>query len=91
LSAPEIAPPNALADVIEERFRQHKQWGDQSQHPDTTWLAILTEEVGECAQAALHNGFGGKARGTLREELVQVAAVAVAWIDAIDKRGQDYV
>lgn len=74
--------------ILRERNRNLGRWGDQSAHPDTTWLAILTEEVGESAQAVLHNRFGGKAAGTLREELVQVAAVAVAWIEAIDKRGE---
>lgn len=43
------------------------------------WFGILLEEVYE---AALAPGFTG-----LRAELVQVAAVAVAWIEAIDRRG----
>jgi NTP pyrophosphatase (non-canonical NTP hydrolase) len=77
----------ALTAVSIERRAQIEQWGDQSGHPDTTWLAILTEEVGEAAQAVLHDKFGGKAAGELRWELIQVAAVAVAWIEAIDKRG----
>lgn len=77
---------DVLAEIEFERDRQDQQWGDQSHHPDTTWLAILTEELGECAQAVLHDQFGGKAAGTLRDELVQVAAVAVAWIEAVDKR-----
>ena len=77
----------ALLDVRVERLKQDQKWGDQSEHSDAIWQAILTEEVGECAQAVLHNGFGGKAAGTLRDELVQVAAVAVAWVEAIDRRG----
>lgn len=78
-------------DVLIERVEQHRNWGNQSGHSNATWLAILTEEVGESAQAVLHNRFGGKHRGTLREELVQVAAVAVAWIEAIDERGENDV
>lgn len=78
----------AVYDAIGERARQDDRWGDQSQHDDATWLAILTEEVGESAQAVLHWKFDGPARGTLRSELVQVAAVALAWIEAIDKRGE---
>lgn len=44
---------------------------------ETTWANILGEEVGEAIRAE-----GEEAR---RAELVQVAAVALAWIDAIDR------
>jgi len=44
------------------------------------WSAILQEEVSEAVAA-----IGDDA--ALRRELVQVAAVAVAWIEAIDRRG----
>lgn len=40
---------------------------------------ILGEEFGEVCNATFGDGVGD-----LREELVQVAAVAVAWIEAID-------
>lgn len=46
-----------------------------------TFEHILTEEVAEAYEAA-HN----LDTDALREELVQVAAVAVAWIEAIDAR-----
>lgn len=46
-----------------------------------TWLDILCEEVAEAADEA----FDGHTK-RLRAELVQVAAVAVAWIEAIDRR-----
>ena len=50
-----------------------------------TRLSIITEEVGEVARvlndAAHHPGLDV---AHLRAELVQVAAMAVAWIDAID-------
>ena len=42
------------------------------------WAPILAEEVGEALVASTD--------AERREELVQVAAVAVAWIDAIDRR-----
>lgn len=71
-----------LADVAAERARQDAKWGQQD-HDAFTYLAILTEEVGEAAQAALHNQFGGKAAGTLEIELIHVAAVAVAAIECI--------
>jgi NTP pyrophosphatase (non-canonical NTP hydrolase) len=76
-----------LSDVAAERSRQFDRWGDQSDHADFVWLGILTEEVGESAQAVLHDTFGGKASGTLYAELVQVAAVACAWLEALHDRG----
>lgn len=45
--------------------------------------------LGEANQAQLHNVFGGKAAGTLRDEMVQVAAVTLAFIEALDQRGQE--
>lgn len=43
-----------------------------------TWRDILEEEVAEA--------LAERDPGALREELVQVAAVAVAWVEAIDRR-----
>lgn len=76
-----------LSDVAAERRRQRDRWGEQLEHPDLVWSAILGEEVGEATQAALHDTFGGKAAGTLYAEVVQVAAVAVAWLEALHARG----
>lgn len=74
-------------DVNDERNRQDAKWGEQN-HLDVVWNAILMEEVGEASQEVLTTAFGAAAKGhgDLREELVQVAAVAVAWIEAIDRR-----
>ncbi len=50
-------------------------------------LAILGEEFGEAAHE-VNETIGGHAkldRAALRKELVQVAAVAVAWIESIDR------
>jgi hypothetical protein len=82
----------ALEDVYNERVRQDEKWGSQESNADTVWLAILTEEVGESAQEVLTREFGvesGKGHGDLREELVQVAAVAVAWIECLDRKVQE--
>lgn len=79
-----------ISDVAKERGRQNEKWGEQN-HMDPVWLAILSEEVGEAAQALLHNKFGGDHAGTLRKELVQVAAVAVQWIECIDRHGGELI
>lgn len=74
-----------IVDVSDERLAQNAKWGQQN-HSDEWWLAILGEEFGETSQAILHDRFGGKAAGTVRAELVQLAAVAMAWIECIDRR-----
>lgn len=76
----------ALGDVTIERYRQQAKWGEQNLDP-FAYGAVLTEEVGEAMKAALHARFGGPEKVNLRAELVQVAAVAVAWIEAIDTGG----
>lgn len=57
---------------------------------DSVWLPVLTEEVGEVARVLCETEHDPElmklpeAKKRLREELVQVAAMAVSWIDAID-------
>lgn len=84
-----VTTDRVLQEVLAERVRQDEKWGEQNGH-DFEWVSIMTEEVGEAAQAANEANFkSSKTRGDyahLREELVQVAAVAVAWIEAIDRR-----
>lgn len=84
----------ALSDVIAERAAQDARWGEQNHEPEV-WLAILGEEFGELAQAILANRFGSADHSShntgLRAEAVQVAAVAVALVDCLDRaaaRGQ---
>ena len=91
-----------LRDVEDERSYQNEKWGQQSHPDGTgrpgdefeaanaklicgqnlphqdNWRDILNEEVWEA--------FAETDPVRLREELVQVAAVAVAWIEAIDRR-----
>jgi hypothetical protein len=71
-------------EIAAERVRQHEvrngQPGDVAD-PNTSnhfRLAVLTEEVGEVARAIIDDE--GDER--LAEELVQVAAVAVAWLQS---------
>lgn len=71
-----------LLEVGNERVRQNEtwrrvagEWGDST----TIKLAVLTEEVGEVARAICDDE--GEVR--LRAELIQVAAVAVAWAETL--------
>ena len=74
-----------LDEILIERHRQDEKWGEQN-HDDYRWLAIITEEVGELAQAILHDEFGGHAAGTTRAELTHVAAVAIQWLECFERR-----
>ena len=78
----------ALRDVLEERKRQDKKFGQQD-HDPFVYLNVLMEEVGETSQAALQTVFGGDEGGLdhLRKEAVEVAAVALAIVECLD-RGQ---
>lgn len=75
----------AINAIVKERQWQIAKFGDQV-HTDDHWFLILSEEVGEVAQARLHDIYGGKAMGTLKEELVQVAAVALAWLEQLERK-----
>lgn len=67
--------------VEAERHFQNKKWnrGDCGDWPDSLLmkLAILAEEFGEVAMALNDNDIDN-----LRNELVQVMAVACAWIES---------
>lgn len=72
-------------DVIEaihaERQRQIDKWGSNDS-PDDPWIAILGEEFGEVCQAFLEIRHGQSVE-YLKEELIQVAAVAVKWLEVL--------
>lgn len=76
--------------IREERKRQNLKFGVQN-HDPMTFMCILTEEVGEAAQAANDARFAKTkfAEQTnliaFREELVQVAAVAKQMIECLDR------
>ena len=65
--------------ISKERDRQDAKWGEQN-HGDLFWLGILSEEVGEAARDIIEDA-------KVKRELVEVAAVAVAWLEAIERRG----
>lgn len=68
--------------IADERTRQTVKWGVQD-HPPFAWLAILTEEVGELAQAISEEHWRGGPREDVLTEAVQIAAVAQQIVEAI--------
>lgn len=71
-------------EIEHARRKAHAKHGNSSiegmpaEHP--AWLPVLVEEVGEVAHEMTYDAKGG----SLRAELVDVLAVASAWLDAID-------
>jgi NTP pyrophosphatase (non-canonical NTP hydrolase) len=85
----------AVQDVIKERKRQDHKWGEQNHHP-VIWTGILGEEFGELCQAInethFDNGTEAKKKGgyeNMRAEAIQVAAVAIAFIEMLDRGHQN--
>lgn len=81
-----------LMEVADERGRQRAKWGVQ-EAPPAVWLAIIGEEFGEACVEALAMRGGHRPDGVLdpaarerfRAELVQLAAVAVQTVEALDR------
>lgn len=82
---------NVYLEVMNEQIEQVKQHGPQN-HPPFTYLSILTEEVGEAAQAANDaydfktDQFVVRKLNKYRQELIQVAAVAVSMVETLDRQ-----
>lgn len=89
----------ATRDILEERICQDKKWGEQN-HSMPTWLVILMEEVGEFSREVYELKFDPELEppfdkmtkfrreaiiGNIRCEAVQVAAVATAIVECIDR------
>jgi hypothetical protein len=68
-----------IADVLAERQRQDAQWGgpehDDTHHP-TEWLGFVNKQI--------HTNVGVD----VRDRLVKVAALALAGIESIDRKGR---
>lgn len=69
-----------LFEIGTERMRQDNKWGI-NRPDDGRLMLILAEEVGEVARASQEERITA-----LRKELIQVAAVAVKWIETLDWR-----
>lgn len=72
-------------EILQARERAHAKHGSDSIEAESAdsprWLAILVEEVGEVARALTYDN---ASRVHLRAELVDVQAVASAWVAALD-------
>ena len=64
------------AAVLRENSRQLEKWGIQWRE-GFEWLAYLTEEVGELAEAITENRYRAGTREAIRKEAIQVATLAL--------------
>lgn len=82
-----------LAAIKAEGMRQDAKWGEQNHEPEV-WLSILTEEVGELAQAMLADRFDSGRDEKLHDshhdsmeiEAIQAAAVAAHFVEFLARR-----
>ena len=65
------------AEVLEKLFRADYE-EHEAQHGRPTWVHLVREELAEAFQETDHT--------RLREELLQVAALCVSWIEKLDTR-----
>lgn len=84
-------------EIQKERINQDIKFGVQNHSPER-WLAILMEEVGEVAKEICELGYCAGSKDAVyrslvphhvkcyREELIQVAAVAVAMVECLDRQ-----
>ena len=75
------AQDRIISATFQERIAQDQKWGSQINKTDSTWMAILGEEIGELAEAILSEN-----QENVAEESIQSIAVLVAWAEAFDAR-----
>ena len=82
-------------EILQERTRQDAKFGANRKQMELEWMNVLTEEVGEAAQALNDVWFNNKIlqktgykklSKTYRQELIQVAAVAIAALEDFDRK-----
>lgn len=77
-----------LGEVLEERERQDRKWGGPNhddQHDTATFVQLIEDYAGWARVMA-----GMDSADKARQRLIQVAALAVAAVEAIDRRALGY-
>ena len=78
----EVARILVLEHVLAERERQDLKWGDQIKNSDELWTVIAVEEFGEVSREVYE-----KDLPKTYMEVIQLAAVCVAWAESLHRRG----
>lgn len=92
MADPTVRELSPLHCIQAELILLNVKFGKQN-HSDVDWFPLLMEEVGEIAHAICETNPVGKRKyhkdaciENLEIELIQTAAVCVAWIEAIRRR-----
>lgn len=79
--------------INDERDKQDLKWGEQNHFPER-WVGILGEEYGEFCQAVnetiFYNGSNKGGYENIRIEAIQVAAVAIAFLECLDRNKEKW-
>ncbi len=82
-----------VREIIVERSNQDAKWGEQNHFPHY-WVGIMGEEFGELCQAVNESVFdNGTDKGgyeNLKTEAVQVAAVALAFLECLERNKAEW-
>ncbi len=81
----EFKMSHIMIEVTNERMVQDQEWGikrDDS-HSEWGWIALLTRHAG----LAVNDGLE-KDVGRFRKQMVRVAAIAIAAVEAFDRKTQ---
>jgi NTP pyrophosphatase (non-canonical NTP hydrolase) len=73
-------------EIDAERDRQDRLFPNQIDNGNLEWAVVLAEECGEVAHEVLEQNRGAQNGRELHAELVQVAAVAIAWLEFLVKK-----
>lgn len=77
-------------EIKAERRFQDEKWGSKRKHNELQWLSILAEEFGEAAkivtQSCVPPEFQNYYQPKLEKELIQTAAVCIAWIESMRRK-----
>lgn len=76
-----------ISEIKAETRNQNRKWGEQNHSPEW-WMQILMEEVGEASKALLEYKFGNRMLFNYREEMIQVAAVALSMLECFDRNSR---
>lgn len=83
-----IRQEEVISNILEERNRQDKKWGEQNHSPQF-WTGILGEEFGEFCEAVNETVFdNGSDKGgyeNMRTEAIHVAAVAIGFLECLER------
>jgi hypothetical protein len=77
-TGPWVKNPDRMSNMEDQRDIARADCQEAAKDGSLTWMLILREEF--------YEAFAEADPAALRAELIQVAAVAVAWVEAIDRR-----